>query len=73
MSHYHHLSSTGKVEINFNDESVEWVKEYKLLYTIRFLKQYVFCLTGSLCYLEMAEESEKCDEMFNDVMMANET
>ena len=38
MSHYHHLSSTGKVEINFNDESVEWVKEYKLLYTIRFLK-----------------------------------
>ena len=27
----------------------------------------MFCLIGSLCYLEMAEESEECDKMFNEV------
>ena len=27
----------------------------------------MFCLTGSLCYLEMTEESKECDEMFNEV------
>ena len=27
----------------------------------------MFCLTGSLCYLEMTEESKECEEMFNEV------
>ena len=27
----------------------------------------MFWLVGSLCYLEMTEESEECDEMFNEV------
>ena len=26
----------------------------------------MFCLIGSLCYLEMTEESEECDEMFSE-------
>ena len=27
----------------------------------------MFCLIGSLCYLEMTEESKECDKMFNEV------
>ena len=27
----------------------------------------MFCLIGSLCYLEITEESENCDKMFRDV------
>ena len=32
-----------------------------------YWNQYVFSLIGSLCYLEMTEESEEYDEMFNEV------
>ena len=32
-----------------------------------YWNQYVFCLIGSLCCLEMTEESEECDEMFSEV------
>ena len=27
----------------------------------------MFCFIGSLCYLEMTEVSEECDEMFSEV------
>ena len=27
----------------------------------------MFCLISSLCYLEMIEDSEECDKMFNEV------
>ena len=49
MSHYHHLSSTGKAEINFNDESVKWVKEYKLLYTSKYC--FILLYTSTYCFI----------------------
>ena len=32
-----------------------------------YRNQYVFSLTGFLCYLEITEDSEECDEMSNKV------
>ena len=31
------------------------------------IKTDMFCLISSLCYLEMIEDSEECDKMFNEV------
>ena len=31
------------------------------------IKTDTFCLISSLCYLEMIEDSEECDKMFNEV------
>ena len=31
------------------------------------IKTDMFCLISSLCYLEMFEDSEECDKMFNEV------
>ena len=32
-----------------------------------YRNQHVFCLIGSLYYLEMTDESKECDEMLNEV------
>ena len=48
-----------KVCLIYFGQDYRWLDDYR--------NQYVFCLIGSLCYLEMTEDIQKYDEMFNEI------